>query len=76
MKLLLSLTIVFLLGTSQKAKAPEPKTYTVSLTLNQWQEVIQVIDQSQSPHIQVKAINELIVNQVQKQLSDTTKTKK
>ena len=69
-KIILSLAIIFFIS----FKTGEEKRYAVSLTLPEWQAVLNVIDQSNAPHSQVKAVQELLIPILNKQI-DTTKKK-
>lgn len=51
------------------------KQYTVSLTLQGWEAVMDVIEKSNAGHLEVKAVQNLILPQLRKQIADTT-TKK
>jgi hypothetical protein len=53
-----------------------PKDLTVTLNIEAWQNIIDVIDKSNANHLQVKAAQEAILQQLQKQLADTTNKKK
>jgi hypothetical protein len=48
----------------------EPQKLTVELRLQEWEAVLAVIEQSTSPHIQVKAVAAELVKQLQPQLKD------
>lgn len=50
----------------------EPKKLKVELSQDEWGAVLQVIDQSNAPHGQVKAVQEVLIKQLQAQV-DTTK---
>jgi hypothetical protein len=51
------------------------KKYTVELTIQQWKEVVEVIDQSNASHQKVKSVQSWIIPQLNSQL-DTTKNNK
>ena len=56
-------------------KQEEPKTeeiqkLKVELTVQEWEAVLSVIEQSNSPHIQVKAVSAELVKQLQPQIKD------
>lgn len=70
------LAIAALAFISLTSQAPKPKEYTVTLTLQAWEVVMDVIDKSTAPHSQVKEIQQIILPQLQKQLADTTAPKK
>lgn len=63
-----------LLFTLAGFKANEEKKLTVSLTLQEWQAVLNVIDQSNAPHLQVQQVQNLLIPALNKQI-DTTKGK-
>lgn len=50
----------------------ESKTYRVELTIEQWQTVVEVMENSNAPHQQVKAAQQWVIPQLQNQLKDTT----
>lgn len=50
----------------------QPKKLKAELTLQEWQVVLSVIEQSNAPHTQVKAVQELLVKQLSAQV-DTVK---
>lgn len=50
----------------------DQKKLKAELTLQEWQVVLGVIEQSNAPHTQVKAVQELLINQLQGQI-DTVK---
>jgi len=67
------LLIVSLFVVAQKM---QDKKLTVSLTLNEWQQVLTVIDASSASHQQVKNVTDELVRQLQPQIkADTTKHK-
>ena len=43
---------------------------TVKLTLQEWEAVLAVIEQSTSPHIQVKSVAAELIKQLQPQVND------
>ena len=43
---------------------------TVKLTVQEWEAVLAVIEQSTSPHIQVKAVAAELIKQLQPQIKD------
>lgn len=45
----------------------------VELSQQEWGAVLQVIDQSNAPHAQVKAVQEIIIKQLQSQVDTNTK---
>jgi hypothetical protein len=48
------------------------KKLTVELSVQEWQQVLHVIDQSAASNLDVKSVQKMIVPQLQKQI-DTTK---
>lgn len=52
------------------------KKVSVSLTVEQWQGVLNVIEQSNAPHTDVKAVQKAIIGQIQEQLKQDTVKKK
>jgi hypothetical protein len=54
----------------------EEKKLKVELSLQQWQIVVNTLDNSTSPHTQVKATTQWIAEQVQAQIDTTSKQKK
>lgn len=48
----------------------EPQKLKVELTVQEWEAVLAVIEQSTSPHIQVKAVAAELVKQLQPQIKD------
>ena len=49
---------------------PEAQKLTVKLTVQEWEAVLAVIEQSTSPHIQVKSVAAELVKQLQPQVND------
>ena len=49
---------------------PEVQKLKVELTLQEWEAVLAVIEQSTSPHIQVKSVAAELVKQLQPQIKD------
>jgi len=49
---------------------PAPKKLKVELKVQEWEAVLSVIEQSTSPHIQVKAVAAELVKQLQPQIKD------
>lgn len=49
---------------------PEAQKLKVELTLQEWEAVLAVIEQSTSPHIQVKSVAAELVKQLQPQVND------
>jgi len=48
----------------------EPQILTVKLMVQEWEAVLAVIEQSNAPHIQVKAVAAEFVKQLQPQIKD------
>jgi hypothetical protein len=48
----------------------EVQKLTVMLTVQEWEAVLSVIEQSTSPHIQVKSVAAELVKQLQPQIED------
>lgn len=53
----------------------EPRKLKVEGVVEQWQMTIDVIEQSNAPHLQVEAVKKFLLPQLQSQLTDTTKKK-
>lgn len=70
MKKLLAVLAVILLFSFQTEKK-----YKVELSIEQWQQVINVIDESNASNLQVKAVKSWIIQPLQEQLKDSSKTK-
>ena len=49
---------------------PEAQKLKVELTVQEWEAVLAVIEQSTSPHIQVKSVAAELVKQLQPQVND------
>ena len=49
---------------------PEVQKLKVDLAVQEWEAVLAVIEQSTSPHIQVKAVAAELVKQLQPQIKD------
>ena len=54
----------------QQEVQPEVQKLKVELTLQEWEAVLAVIEQSTSPHIQVKSVAAELVKQLQPQVND------
>ncbi len=54
----------------QAETQPEPQILTVKLLVQEWEAVLAVIEQSNAPHIQVKAVAAELVKQLQPQIKD------
>jgi hypothetical protein len=52
---------------------PEVQKLKVELTLQEWEAVLAVIEQSTSPHIQVKSVAAELVKQLQPQVPNDVK---
>lgn len=48
----------------------EPQKLKVELTVQEWEAVLAVIEQSTSPHIQVKSVAAELIKQLQPQIKD------
>ena len=57
---------------TKKETTPEvqEEKLTVKLTVQEWEAVLAVIEQSTSPHIQVKSVAAELVKQLQPQIKD------
>jgi hypothetical protein len=51
----------------------EVQKLTVSLSVDEWNAVLSVIEQSTSPHIQVKSVAGELINQLQPQVTEDAK---
>ena len=58
--------------TKEEEVQPEvqPEKLTVKLTVQEWEAVLAVIEQSTSPHIQVKSVAAELIKQLQPQVND------
>jgi hypothetical protein len=54
----------------QTETTPEIQKLKVELSVQEWEAVLAVIEQSSSPHIQVKAVAAELVKQLQPQIKD------
>jgi hypothetical protein len=54
----------------QEEVQPEVQKLKVELTVQEWEAVLAVIEQSTSPHIQVKSVAAELVKQLQPQVND------
>ena len=54
----------------QEEVQPEVQKLKVELTVQEWEAVLAVIEQSTSPHIQVKSVASELVKQLQPQVND------
>ena len=48
----------------------QPEKLKVELTVQEWEAVLAVIEQSTSPHIQVKSVAAELIKQLQPQIKD------
>ena len=48
----------------------EPVKLKVELAVQEWEAILAVIEQSTSPHIQVKAVSAELIKQLQPQIKD------
>ena len=53
-----------------KEETPEIQKLKVELSVQEWEAILAVIEQSTSPHIQVKAVATELVKQLQPQIKD------
>lgn len=68
--------LLAILGTAFMSLKPEEPTLTVKLPIQGCEAVLQVIEQSNAPHTQVKAVQSELVKQLQAQIKqDSTKKK-
>ena len=54
----------------QTETTPEVQKLKVELSVQEWEAILAVIEQSTSPHIQVKAVAAELVKQLQPQVND------
>ena len=54
----------------QTETTPEIQKLKVELSVQEWEAILAVIEQSTSPHIQVKAVAAELVKQLQPQIKD------
>ncbi|MES2428252.1 MAG: hypothetical protein V4560_14830 [Bacteroidota bacterium] len=66
--------LIFFSITIFSFKIGSDKTYKVELTLQEWQLILNVVDQYNAPHLQVKQVQDLLVPLLNKQI-DITKQK-
>ena len=55
---------------TKEETTPEIQKLKVELTVQEWEAILAVIEQSTSPHIQVKAVSAELVKQLQPQIKD------
>jgi len=56
--------------TKEEEVKTEPVKLKVELTVQEWEAILAVIEQSTSPHIQVKAVSAELIKQLQPQIKD------
>ena len=54
----------------QTETTPEVQKLKVELAVQEWEAILAVIEQSTSPHIQVKAVSAELIKQLQPQVKD------
>jgi hypothetical protein len=55
---------------TKEETTPEIQKLKVELTVQEWEAVLAVIEQSTSPHIQVKSVAAELIKQLQPQIKD------
>ena len=55
---------------TKEETTPEVQKLKVELSVQEWEAILAVIEQSTSPHIQVKAVSAELVKQLQPQIKD------
>ena len=55
---------------TKEETTPEIQKLKVELTVQEWEAILAVIEQSTSPHIQVKSVVAELVKQLQPQIKD------
>jgi hypothetical protein len=55
---------------TKEETTPEVQKLKVELTVQEWEAVLAVIEQSTSPHIQVKSVAAELIKQLQPQIKD------
>ena len=55
---------------TKEETTPEVQKLKVELTVQEWEAVLAVIEQSTSPHIQVKSVAAELIKQLQPQVND------
>ena len=55
---------------TKEETTPEVQKLKVELSVQEWEAILAVIEQSTSPHIQVKAVAAELVKQLQPQIKD------
>lgn len=56
-------------------KTNEEKKLKVELTVTEWNAVFNVLEESNAPNLQVKAVKKILLDQLQPQLKDSVKSK-
>lgn len=59
---------------AKEQEQPEVQKLNVELSVQEWEAVLAVIEQSTSPHIQVKSISAELVKQLQPQIKTDDKS--
>lgn len=70
-KLIIITALAFIATTGFKSE----KKLTVELSIEQWQAILSQMDNSNAPHSEVKITTSWIVEQLSKQVADSTKKK-
>ena len=55
---------------TKEETTPEVQKLKVELSVQEWEAILAVIEQSTSPHIQVKAVAAELIKQLQPQIKD------
>ena len=55
---------------TKEETTPEIQKLKVELSVQEWEAILAVIEQSTSPHIQVKAVSAELIKQLQPQIKD------
>lgn len=77
MKKLLTAIIIIMAAGAIAQQQQQEKEFNIKLKMSELNLLLNVIDQSEAPHSNVKAVSDLIVKQAQAQLAaDTVKPKK
>jgi hypothetical protein len=58
---------------TKEVEQTEPEKLKVELTVQEWEAVLAVIEQSTSPHIQVKSVAAELIKQLQPQIKQDDK---
>lgn len=67
--------VIVLIGLFLLAAFSPSKDLTATASVEQWQDLINIVDQSTAPHVQVTRVQQWLIPQLQKQAADTTKKK-